>query len=99
MHSPNHPSRFFNRPHAIQGMQLLAMVLTMLGVIFVGIDVLDTGHIRSSTLSWSSAAIVLSTIAGIVARNVQSGVKPLLAGLAVGLLYLGAVWLLAKAGG
>src|SRR5882757_6254138 len=93
MQSPNHPPRFFNRPHAVQGMQLLAMVFCLLGVIFAGIDALGTGHIRSSTPSWSSAAIVLSTIAGILARNVRSGVRPLLTGLAVGLLYLGAVWL------
>jgi hypothetical protein len=92
-------NRFFNRPHAVQGLQLFAMVFSMLGVIFSGIDVLGTSGIRLSTFSWCIAAIGFAVIAGGLARRVRFATRPLLAGIAVGLLYLGTVWLLAKSGG
>jgi hypothetical protein len=99
MQNAGPPGRFFNKPHAVQGLQLLAMLLAMLGVIFSGIDTLGTGGIRLSTFSWCIAAIVFSVVAGILARGVRFGTRPLLAGTAMGLLYLGTVWLLAKHGG
>jgi hypothetical protein len=98
MHSPDEPATFFNRPHAIQGAQILATVFCMLGVIFAGMDALSMGRVRPSTLSWDAAAVVLSAIAGALARRSQSAIGPLLAGSAMGLLYLGASWLLAKGG-
>jgi hypothetical protein len=93
------PIRFFNRPHTVQGLQLVAMVFSMLGVIFSGTDTLGTGGIRPSTFYWCIAAIVFSVMAGILARGVRFGTRPFLAGTAVGLLYLGTVWVLAKTGG
>ena len=87
---------FFNRPHVIEGTQILAMVLSMLGVTFAGLDWLSKGHIRLTTLAWTLAALVFSVFATVLARRLKAGIAPLAAGALVGSLYLGMIWLSAS---
>ena len=70
----------------------------MFGAAFSGIDVLGKGYVRSSTLAWAGAGIVLSFIAATLGRRVRAGAVPVLTGAALGALYLGVSWLMAKAG-
>jgi hypothetical protein len=87
---------FFNRPHLIQGAQVLATVFCMFGVVFAGLDRLNIGFVKTSTLWWIFVGLGLSLLAGILSRRINSGTAPFLAGAALGLLYLAVTWLIAR---
>jgi hypothetical protein len=99
MNDTSRTATFFNRPHFVQGAQSVATIFCMLGIIFVGLDRRGLGFIRPITLTWLGAGILLSAFAAVVSHRVRSGVTPVLAGGAMGLLYLGTTWLLARTGG
>ena len=99
MNNASGTATFFNRPHFVQGAQSLATVLCMLGTIFVGLDRRGLGFIRPTTLTWLGAGMLLSALAAVVSHRVRSGVTPIFVGCALGLLYLGTTWLLARTGG
>ena len=99
MNDTRRTATFFNRPHFVQGAQSLSTIFGMLGIIFVGLDRRGLGFIRPSTLTWLGAGILLAALAAVVSHRVRSGVAPILAGSAMGLLYLGTTWLLARTGG
>jgi hypothetical protein len=71
----------------------------MLGAIFVGLDRLGLGFIRPTTFAWLGCGIVLSALAALVSHRLRVGVIPIVTGAAMGLLYLGTAWLLARTGG
>ena len=88
MNSSNDTITFFNRVHLVQGAQILATILCMLGVIFVGADELRMGFVRPLTFTWLAAGSALSALAAVVSRRIRLGAVPLMSGLAIGLLYL-----------
>jgi hypothetical protein len=95
----NRATIFFNRLHLIQGAQVLATIFSILGTIFIGLDRIGTGLVRSTTLTWIDAAAALSAFAALASRRARSGAMPLLVGIAIGPLFLAVTWLLAKAHG
>ena len=95
----NRATAFFNRSHFVQGVQTLATIFSMLGTIFIGLDRIGIGSVRSTTFTWIGVGAALSAFAALTSRRARLGVVPLLVGIAIGLLYLGVTSLLAKAGG
>jgi hypothetical protein len=99
MGSTDHKGSFFNRAHLVEGAQLLACVFAMLGVIFIGIDWLGGRNFRPSTFVWPVVGILLCVLVAAVSRSSRSAMFPFATGGALGLLYLGVTWLLARTGG
>ena len=99
MNDSSRTTPFFNRPHLVQGAQLVAMALGMLGVIFLGLDRRGLGFIRHTTFVWLGAGVLLSALAAAISHRARSGVTPLVSGGVLGLLFLGTTWLLARTGG
>jgi hypothetical protein len=90
---------FFNRVHLIQGLQTLATIFCMLGTIFIGLDRIGIGSVRPSTFTWIGVGAALSAFTTLTSHRVRLGAVPILAGAAIGLLYLCVTWFFAKAGG
>ena len=89
-HSTGTPS-FFNRPHALQALQLLAVVFSFLGSTFPVFDLIQFGHVRVATTAWGLAAAVLAIAAAIVSRRARNGILPFVVGLALSASYLAVV--------
>jgi hypothetical protein len=70
----------------------------MLGTIFISLDRIGIGSVRSTTFTWIGVGAALSAFAALASRRARSGAMPLLVGIAIGLLYLSVTSLLAKAG-
>jgi len=87
---------FFNRLHLVQGAQVLANVLCMLGVIFAGLDQLHLGRVRPLSLLWSGAALCLSGLTWALVRRLRAALAPLAAGAGVGIFFLVIVWVLSR---
>lgn len=87
---------FFNRTHLIQAVQILGMAFCMIDVIFVGLDELRVGFVRPLLLAFLGVGATLAALAALVSGRVRMGVLPFLNGVAVGSIYLAAVWLMAR---
>jgi alpha-beta hydrolase superfamily lysophospholipase len=99
MSNDNITIAFFNRPHFVQGAQLLATTLCMLGVIFAGLDWRGMGVVRPAAFIWLGAGFLLSVVAAIVSRRALPGMTALASGVAMGVMFLGVTWFLARTGG
>lgn len=78
---------------------MLASILCMLGVIFIGLDWRGLGFVRTATFVWFGAGLLLSVAAAIGARRVRRALLSLVSGVAIGLLFLAVTWFLARTGG
>jgi hypothetical protein len=99
MSRDNSTTSFFNRTHFVQGSQLLATTLCMLGVIFAGLDWRGMGFVRPATFVWLVMGFLLSAVAAIASRRARSAVTSFASGITIGLLFLGVTWVLARTGG
>ena len=88
---------FFNRRHAAQGARLLTIVFAMLGALFCGFDLRRDSRISVVAATCVATVVLLSVVVSALVRNFWSGLKPLLSGLALGLLNFAIAVLLARA--
>ncbi|WP_093139327.1 hypothetical protein [Pseudoxanthomonas sp. GM95] len=86
--------KFFNRRDAIEGARLLAMVCSMLGVVFISLDSVEGDAVGSVSAVLIVMAAAMSALAWFLSRSVRSSLLPLAAGSLVGLIFLCTLWLL-----
>ena len=86
-------SSFFNRRHAIQGFQILALVFWFFALTFFVLDAQRLGYVRLVTITWGAAAVALSGAAALLSKHVRSGAGPAFLGCAIGALYLITAWM------
>ena len=88
----DHGNRFFNRKQAIEALNLLVYVSSLLGTMFTGLD-----HIRNAGTSTVTTGFLAACVLGALAmfwlsRSVRTAVVPLISGGVVGLLALALTW-------
>ena len=87
-----HRVRFFNRTHLLQGLQILILASSMLGVVFIGLDFIRAIGTSLITLGVLGTGALCSVAMLSLARSIRAALVPIISGAVVGLLFLALIW-------
>ena len=87
-----HRVRFFNRTHLVQGLQILILVSSMLGVVFIGLDFVRATGTSLITLGALGGGALCSVTMLLLSRSIRAALFPIISGAVVGLLFLALTW-------